>query len=340
MDTTPIAPEVLACAQRFTDASIASITRITDGSINTTYEVKTDNDEVFILQKMSSLFKPSVMDNLAVIAPYVRAAHVLIPEGLKTTEGELYIVEKDGSWYRALSYIKGETIHKGIGTQRAHSAGRLTGSFHCALASCETQLVEAIKHYHDSNYYFEKMHRTIKENSDEMKRDTLAPIVAEIERKRVSLSSKINSLPTRIIHADLKVSNIRFSEAGEAVALIDMDTVMRANIVIEMGDALRSWCGTAGEDDSEQVFDVDICKAAIAGYIETAERITQEEISLIPEGIRLLTLELASRFVTDAFEEDYFAQSSLYPSLYEQNKTRAENQLRFLDAYEAKIHLL
>jgi len=331
-ETSPLA----AYAKAFTTESIATIDHITDGSINDTYEVTTQRGEKFILQRMSSIFEPSVMDNLAIVEPFVKAAGVLIPHGIKTVSGDGYIIIGDGGWYRALTYIPGVTIHKGLTTAGAKSAGRLVGQFHSALVGCDAVLHTAIPHFHDTHYYFERMQTVAAACTNETKKATLEPIVAEINTLAGALSTDVRTLPQRIIHADLKVSNIRFNEAGEAVALIDMDTMMQGSVVTEMGDALRSWCGTAGEDSSEQVFDTAIFEAAMAGYRQTAKDITEAEINAIPEGIRILTLELASRFVTDAYEESYFAKSSLYASLYEQNMTRAKNQLLFLKAFETR----
>ena len=320
----------------FTEEDVSAVNRITDGSINETFEVNTLSGGRFILQKMSTLFKPSVMDNLALVTPYVQEKGVLIPHGLKTLSGESYKVNGDGSWYRALSYIEGNTIHDSMTIAQVRSAGRLVGSFHSALASCDGELAVAIHHYHETPYYFERMNKTAATCTDGVKQETLSPIVEAINALKDSLIVDVRTLPQRIIHADLKASNIRFSEDGEALALIDMDTMMRGSVVTEMGDAFRSWCGTSGEDSTSQVFDDEVFRAGLAGYIETAEGITKEEIDAIPEGIRILTLELASRFVTDAYEESYFAQSSKYASLYEQNKTKAENQLLFLKAFEEK----
>lgn len=341
MNTSLSLQEVAAHAAHFTHEHIASVVRITDGSINDTYEITTSENTRFILQRMGTLFSPSVMDNLAAVTPYMRAAEVVVPEGLPTLDGNAHISDAGGCWYRALSYIPGKTIHNGITVVGARSAGKLVGRFHSALVSCDTPLTEAIRHFHDTKHYLARMNDVAAQNTDQKKRETLMPLVNEINRRNGLLQTDVSVLPQRIIHADLKISNVRFDESGEeAIALIDMDTIMYGSVVTEMGDALRSWCGTAGEDSKEQVFDEAICRAALEGYMKTATAITQEEIEAIPDGIGLLTLELASRFVADAFEESYFAPSSRYESLYIQNKTRAENQLRFLDAYEAKRHLL
>jgi Ser/Thr protein kinase RdoA (MazF antagonist) len=337
MKSVTSAENALPYAQAFTHQKIGRIVRITDGSINETFEVHTQDGGHFILQHMSTLFKPSVMDNLALVTPLVKERGVLIPQGLPTVDGAPYKVNGDGSWYRALSYIPGKTIHDSMTTKQVYSAGKLVGKFHSALAECTDALAIAINHFHDTHYYLDRMDRVASACMDEKKRSTLAPIVRDIHALKDSLTVDVRTLPQRIIHADLKVSNIRFSEDGEAVALIDMDTMMRGSVVTEMGDAFRSWCGTAGEDNAQQVFDAEIFKAGMEGYIETAEGITKEEIDAIPEGVRILTIELASRFVTDAYEESYFAlRTEVYSSLYEQCKTKAENQLLFLKALEEK----
>ena len=326
---------ILEKAAAFTSAPILSVTRITDGSINKTYEITTEDGGLFVLQGMSSIFEPSVMHNLALVQPALREAQVLIPEGVKTVQGDGYVLNGEGIWYRALSYIPGRTIHNHISCEGAYSAGQLAGQFHSSLADVNYKLEEAIKHFHDTPFYMNRLQKIITTHSDQKKDLVLRPLAEEILARYQKLDFDVCSLPSRIIHADLKVSNIRFApESDEAIALIDMDTMMHGSVAVEMGDALRSWCGTAGEDDINQIFDIEICKAALRGYRETAKSISEPEIQAIPDGIALLTLELASRFVADAYEETYFALSSHYQNLYEQNKTRAANQLHFLDVYE------
>lgn len=328
-------PAVHEKAATFTESPILKITPITDGSINETYEVITEDGAVFILQKMSPIFEPDVMHNLAAVQPELREARVLIPEGLKTVDGDEYVINGGGVWYRALSYIPGRTIHNHVSLDGAHSAGKITGRFHTALAESSYELAVAIKHFHDTPFYMNRIEQVMESHQATEKDAVLRPVAEEILSRYKELNFDVTSLPQRIIHGDLKISNVRFApEEDTAVALIDMDTLMRASVAVEMGDALRSWCGTAGEDDANQVFDVEVYKAAMRGYTEAATGITEKEIQSIPNGIALLTLELASRFVADAYEETYFAQSSHYENLYEQNKTKAINQLHFLNVYE------
>ena len=57
------------------------------------------------------------------------------------------------------------------------------------------------------------------------------------------MKNSIKGLPERIIHGDLKLNNIRFDETGnKAIAIVDLDTLGVSKIVIDIGDAIRSWC--------------------------------------------------------------------------------------------------
>jgi len=283
---------------------------------------------------MSEIFSTVVLDNLTRVEPILRERGVTIPAPLPTTSGDAF-VGTERRWYRALTYIPGVTIHDGLAPESAESAGALIGRFHAALADVQLDIETPIAHFHDTQYYMDRLERVRTQYADTEKDSVLAPFVSEITERYRLLTYNPNRLPTRIIHGDLKISNVRFDAHMDAAALIDMDTLMHGTILTEMGDALRSWCGIAGEDNREQIFDRDVYEAACAGYVRTvAPHLTHHEIDSIPHGIQLLTLELAARFAMDAYEEVYFAQSSMYPTLYEQNKTRAENQLRFLNVFE------
>jgi len=335
-----IVPEAIyEKATAFTNDKVATIVQLTDGAINETYLVETTGGR-FILQKMNKIFSPVVMGNLALIQPYVTTSGVLIPKGIDTVDGNPYLLNGGEHWYRALQFVPGKTIHDHVAVPQAESAAALVGSFHASLTTCDDELAIALPNFHDTPHYMERLKQVMWTNEDEEKTKTLEPIATKILDLYKDTYVDLSTLPQRIIHADLKISNILFSDEGEAIALIDMDTVMRASVVVEMGDALRSWCGTAGEDSHEQVFNEEIAQAALVSYREAAVGITEEEFKLIPYGISLLALELAARFITDAYEEVYFAQSTKYENLYEQNKTRGENQLLFLEAFEAKRHLL
>lgn len=330
-----ISIEIIEKAQCFTTDTVTSVSRITDGAINETYEVHAESGR-FILQKMSRLFSPVVMDNLSAVQQYVVAAGVLIPEGIRTVEGNEYVLNGGVHWYRALKYVPGKTVHHNLSVNSAESAGALVGLFHSALVDFTDELQVSLPHYHDNEFYLEELHKAVESSQDKNKQEILQPLAEEAIRRFKEYFVDGTTMPKRVVHADLKTSNIRFTDEGEAVALIDMDTMMNDSIMVEMGDALRSWAGVAGEDDPKQVFDIEIARAALESYKEAAVGITTAETDSIVDGIGLMTASLAIRFITDAYNESYFALNSQYKNLYEQNLMRGRNQLALLDDFESK----
>ena len=138
-----------------------------------------------------------------------------------------------------------------------------------------------------------------------------------------------NTLPMRIVHGDLKVSNVRFA-GRDAVALIDLDTVSRGPLDAELGDAFRSWCNPAAEDDPAPVFALDLFAAAVEGYAAGGGRHgpTDDEWASIVPGVERITLELSARFAVDALEERYFGwDATRFATRGEHNLVRATNQL-------------
>ena len=95
---------------------------------------------------------------------------------------------------------------------------------------------------------------------------------------------------------------------------------------------------TGGEDTENVQFDLGVYNSALAGYFSTAKFLTTEEKKSIPLGVKLMSLDLATRFVIDAFNQNYFIlDSSKYKSLFEQNKKRAENQFEFFKKFSSKF---
>ncbi len=58
--------------------------------------------------------------------------------------------------------------------------------------------------------------------------------------------------------------------SGQAVGLIDLDTVKPGLVHYDIGDCLRSCCNRLGEEtvDTQKVsFDLNLCRAILEGYL-------------------------------------------------------------------------
>jgi aminoglycoside phosphotransferase (APT) family kinase protein len=130
-----------------------------------------------------------------------------------------------------------------------------------------------------------------------------------------------------VAHGDLKISNLRFTEEGEGLCLLDLDTMGQLPLSVELGDAWRSWCNPAAEDSDETAFSLELFEASARAYLAESPQ-PAEVREQLGAGIERICLELAARFAADALEESYFGWSAeVAPSRGEHNLLRARGQL-------------
>ena len=121
-------------------------------------------------------------------------------------------------------------------------------------------------------------------------------------------------IPLRVTHNDTKFNNVMIDDhTGEAVCIVDLDTVMPGSLLFDFGDAIRSIANTSAEDepDLEKVhFDLETYENFTQGFLEAmGGAIAQDEYALMPFSARLMTLECGMRFLTDHLKGTYTSAS-------------------------------
>ena len=144
-------------------------------------------------------------------------------------------------------------------------------------------------------------------------------------------------LKKRMFHGDPKVNNIMIDDiTGKGTAVIDLDTVSPGLVHVDFGDALRSICNPAGEEEtnlSKVVFDEDICAAFCKGYMrEAGAFLTSADREYLYDSIRLLPFELGLRFFQDYLNGNVYFKTKTP----EQNLNRARVQFRLCESIEAR----
>lgn len=302
----------------------ATIEPLGNGRIHKTFLVRAD-DGLFVLQKVNALYTPTA-PNIESVAIHLTAKHMLTPRIVRTRDGSITLAEGDSAW-RLMTFIPGTTIEKASLPQAVETA-TCVARFHMTLLDYEKPFAYRIPGYRDTRADFERLEHVSRGYSSSPKHTECTTIVEDILARRAR-TNVLEGLPSRVCHGDLKLNNVRFdSDERNAVALIDLDTLGRYPLPLELGDMLRSACRT-----EHNTLDVDTWRAMMHAYRETADFMTHEEWSLIPEGFVEITLSLAARYLTDAYEETWFKHDPTYPSLYEQNVTRARMYLALLDNY-------
>jgi hypothetical protein len=99
-------------------------------------------------------------------------------------------------------------------------------------------------------------------------------------------------------------------ETGQAVSIVDLDTVKPGLVHYDIGDCLRSCCNPLGEETDrpdEVIFDAHLGRAILEGYLEQASSfLSAGDCAYLYDAIRLITFELGLRFFTDHLEGDVY----------------------------------
>jgi Ser/Thr protein kinase RdoA (MazF antagonist) len=142
-------------------------------------------------------------------------------------------------------------------------------------------------------------------------------------------------IPERITHNDTKVNNILIDDvSGEGICVIDLDTVMPGLALYDFGDLVRTCTSPAAEDeiDLDKVFmRFDMFEALLRGYLASASGFLKPaEREELPFAGKLITLEIATRFLTDYLQGDVYFKTHRVGH----NLDRCRNQLKLVQSIE------
>ena len=305
-----------------------TVSPLAGGLINDTFAL----GRGFVLQRLHPIFRPTVNLDIAALTPVLRSAGVPVPEIVAAGDGRPWVEIADpehplcGAW-RILTRLPGTTLHRLANREQARAAGAMVARFHAALRGSSHAFHFSRPGAHDTARHLRLLGEALADHPDHRLEAPVRALATELQARWQAWGA-LPTLPERVIHGDLKVSNLLF--AGDAVVgVIDLDTMARGTLDVELGDALRSWCNAAAEDDPAPRFLPDVCEAALAGYLTVAgDWLTVSERRAILPGVERICLELAARFAADALSETYFGwDPQRFATRGDHNLIRARNQL-------------
>lgn len=341
------------------EGSFSDVSEILSGNINNTYHLYFNlpggGVREYILQHINSyVFKTpdAVMRNIELICNHLRKSyeadgidpyrHMLEMVPLKRGSGFLY-TDDSGFFWRAYRFITGATAYDRVEKpEHFLEAGRAFGEFQRRLVDFPAvQLVETIPNFHNTRKRFYTFVASLDLNRAERVRSLEREIDFFFERRKMmsGVVEKIETgeIPLRVTHNDTKINNVMTdNRTGKAICVIDLDTVMPGSVLYDFGDAIRFGASTAAEDEpdlSRVSLDMNLYRLFTEGFLsEVNGFLTPGEIRLLPLGIKVITCELAMRFLTDYIDGDlYFKVNS--PS---HNLVRAHAQMKLLEDIEMK----
>jgi hypothetical protein len=373
---TPEASPAAIAACFVEPGRIRSVQPLGHGQINDTYLVSllpaapgsaepAGYGDGFVLQRLNGqVFRDpaEVIANHRIVAEHVQRRLQVgdpalagrrweLPELLPPRQGPGPAVVVAGDHWRALRFIGGTcSVDQIAEPAQARQVGVGLGIFHLLISDLPVErLADTLVGFHITPTYLERywalrrqgLRRPQGDHPDDWRqqqdwceafieaRRDLAPVLEEARAE--------GRLPVRPIHGDPKINNLLLDPAsGEAIALIDLDTVKPGLVHYDIGDCLRSGCNPLGEETTafEAVhFDAALFAAILSGYLSVARTfLTPADWDALLVAPRLLAFELGLRFYTDHLEGDPYFRT-VHPR---HNLDRALVQFHLVASIEAQ----
>jgi Ser/Thr protein kinase RdoA (MazF antagonist) len=306
----------------------ARISPLGNGLINQTWLVENGASEHFVLQRVNSMFPAAINQDIDVLTRHIEAKGLTTCRLVPANDGALWVEHEKGVW-RLLSRVDGASRNALTSAAQAREAGMVLGQFHLAVSDLEHTFSNLRLGIHDTARHLRFLDETLRNRTDHPEYAAVSSLGREILDIARSLPV-LPEVPDRVVHGDPKVNNILFEAGGNrAICLVDLDTISKMPLPLELGDAMRSWCNPSGEDYWTGEFSAELFIPAIEGYAEqTRGWILPEEWSSIVPATHIILIELAARFCADALNETYFAwDPQKFATRSEHNQVRAAGQL-------------
>lgn len=351
-------------AEQFVPAeTIVAVDEFGNGNINDTYLVRTtlQNQGRFILQRINTYVfrRPKlIIENLRTCITHIQGKMMQqsrppshrweMPRLRATKTGKAYYIDADDSFWRAISFVDRSCTLETIQDQtHAREVGYALGYFHALLSDLNTdKLHDTLPGFHIVPQYLAQYDQVKPQSSPTDSSPETRYCHAMIETRRAWASvledAKVRGdLPERNIHGDPKVNNIMIcKQTGQAVSMVDLDTVKPGLIHYDLGDCLRSSCNPLGEEtgDFDHVrFEIDLAEPILEGYLASAAAfLTPSDYDFIYDSVRLIAFEMGLRFF-----QDHLAGNVYFKVEHdEHNLNRAMVQFKLLESIEAQQQII
>ena len=319
------------------------------GLINRTFLLKDqrDGNDWLLQQVNTAVFKrPELIAfNNYLAAEHLRSHH---PEyrfmrSRRTADGkELFTHPDRGVWRVFPSFPNTISHDPAVSPAQAFAAaqqfGRLTRYLDGVYVGAFQTIIPG---FHDTAARFATFQQSIESTTPERREQ--AKEVIDFFQARQHIVDEYHAamadpaVQTRITHNDTKLNNVLFDkDTGEAVCVVDLDTLMPGKAIFDLGDMIRTFISTAAEDDPDPAhtrIDADVFEQLVRGWTsEMAPLLSPSEKGLLYWSGQLLLFEQGIRFLTDFLQNDVYYRTT-HPL---HNLHRAMNQMHLLQAYEER----
>ena len=245
-----------------------SFKELASGHINDTYLIQTKKKPYFVLQRINhGVFKdvPGLIENKVAISRHIQEKLKGLPEKkqkrrvlafAKTKDGASYYQGAEGNYWNLMYFINNSVTFETVKSKEiAYEGGRLIGQFLTLTSDFDaSKLTEVIPKFHDMSFRYSQFEDALKVASNERLKVAQPYVekVAELKEEMHILQNLKESgeIKIRVTHNDTKISNVLFNKKNKGLCVIDTDTVMPGIVHYDFGDAIRTICNTAAEDET------------------------------------------------------------------------------------------
>lgn len=347
----PPAPNPAAAAPHFQlPGDPVSIVPYGAGHINDTYCVTCRHAATqtrFILQRINSnVFKnpAALMENVQRVTAHLAAQVAGQPDAARRVltlipalDGRAFHVDSGGSYWRVYRFIEAARTFEAVESPaQAFQAAQAFGRFQQMLAGLPAPpLHETIPNFHHTPTRFTALEQAIAADPANRAAPAHPEIAFALARQPLATALLDANLPARTTHNDTKFNNVMLDEAtGEALCVIDLDTVMPGLALYDLGDMVRTTTSPAPEDERDLArvtMQFPMFEALVRGYLSSAGGfLTREEKENLALAGKVITFEQGIRFLADHLNGDTYYKVHR-PG---HNLDRARTQFKLIESIE------
>ncbi len=333
----------------FPNRETASCVPFGNGHINSTFKLSLENEtQEYILQKINTkVFKnpQQIVQNHFKIQNHINTDNIEIPFLINLKENQYLYIDDEKNVWRMMNFIKDSYSVEIVSDEtEAYQAGKGYGWFLSACSGLNpSDFTEAIPNFHKLSFRINQLDEVV--TLDKVSRYDSVKDVVDFYKEREQTLLKIealinqNKIPLRVVHNDTKINNLLFRNK-EAIAVIDLDTVGPGSVFFDYGDALRTICNTAAEDEENLNivdFSIKSFEKFTEGYLNQIKLIlNNKEKEFLYLAPIYMTFIIGIRFLTDYLDGDNYYKTSYS----EHNLVRSLVQKKMIEQMEQNVELI
>jgi len=301
----------------------------------------------FILQRINHhIFQnpAALMDNIQRVTAHLAAKAAGQPDSARRVltliparNGNTWHVDAQGNHWRMYRFIEGAHSYDTVESQQqAFQAGKAFGHFQQLLVDLPPpRLHHTIPDFHHAPKRLAALQNAAAADLAGRACSAQPEIAFALERKPITTILLEAGLPERVTHNDTKINNVMLDDTtGEAICVIDLDTVMQGLVPYDFGDMVRTTTSTASEDERDLslvAMQFPLYEALLRGYLASAASfLTTAEKELLAFSGKLITLEIGMRFLTDYLAGDTYFKVHRHGH----NLDRCRTQFKLVESME------